>query len=209
MTSDVGHYPIDIQAFRQSFLKTVEDVMPYILERTKKIGHVSLGSIDYDIIQTDTDAAYSFIFGIFAATIFFASRAVEMAINKDARMQEEKMNYDWKWLSLSRRSLKEAQVRGLPVGPLLNPEEVGLDSDPVFVIRRNKVVHGDIEGYKEATGFYRVTDFTKPYKLPVAPSEDDAYDQFIKSRRFLIEWVKMGSTHVPKSARFVSWQDVT
>jgi len=205
----VGHYPIDIQAFRQSFLKTVEDMMPYILERTRRIGYVSLGIIDYDIMQTDIDAAYSFIFGIFAATIFFASRAVEMAINKDARMQEEKTNYDWKWLSLSRKALKEAQARGLPVGLLINPEEAGLDCDPIFVIRRNKVVHGDIEGYKEATGFYRVTDFTKPYKLPVAPSEDDAYDQLIKSRRFLIEWVKMGSTQVPKRARFVSWEDVT
>jgi hypothetical protein len=48
-----------------------------------------------------------------------------------------------------------------------------LDLEPVFVVRRNKVVHGDLKGYKEVTGFYRTTDFTKPLELPLAPTEDE------------------------------------
>jgi len=204
----VGHLPIDIEVFKQSFLKTVEEIMPYVLKRARRIGYVSLGSIDYDIMQTDIDASYSFILGIFAATIFFASRAVEMAINKDARMQEERKNSDLNWLFLRRDVLKKARTNGLPVNLLLNPEEACLSCNPVFVVRRNKVIHGDIEGYKEATGFYQITDFTKPYGLPVAPSEDDAYDQLTKGRRFLIEWMKTGSVNIAKGARFVRWREM-
>jgi len=201
---EAGFRPLNMEAFERSFRKTLEEIMPHILGRAEKIGAVYLGNIEYDIVRTDTDAAYSFIFALFDASIFFASRAVEMAINKDGRMQEKRMKCTRKWLTLSRKVLKEARANGLPVDALLNTDEVRLDCDPVFVLRRNKVVHGDIEGYKEATGFYRTTDFTQPYKLPVAPSEDETYDQLAKSRRFLIEWVASGSTHTPKSARFVS-----
>jgi hypothetical protein len=193
-----------MEVFKRSFRKTLQEIMPHIVERAKRIGAVYLGNIDYEMVQTDTDAAYSFVLGVFGAAIFFASRAVEMAMNKDGRMQERRMKSPWRWLTLSRKALKEARANALPVDLLLNAEEVGLDCDPVFVVRRNKVVHGDIEGYKEATGFYRTTDFTKPYKLPVAPSEEEAFDQLTKSRKFLIEWVESSSTHIPKSARFVS-----
>jgi hypothetical protein len=193
-----------MEVFKRSFRKTLQEIMPHMVERAKRIGAVYLGNIDYEMVQTDTDAAYSFVLGVFGAAIFFASRAVEMAMNKDGRMQERRMKSPWTWLTLSRKALKEARANGLPVDLLLNAEEVRLDCDPVFVVRRNKVVHGDIEGYKEATGFYRTTDFTKPYKLPVAPSEEEAFDQLTKSRKFLIEWVESSSTHIPKSARFVS-----
>jgi len=182
--------PIDIEVFRQSFSTTIQEIMPHILKRAEKIGAVYLGGVDSDIMQTDTDAAYSFALGIFAGTIFFSSRAVEMAINKDSRMQEEKTKSRWNWLTLNREFLTRARGNGLPVDMLLDYEEAKLDSDPVFVVRRNKVVHGDIESYKEATGFYKITDFTKPYTLPVAPSEDEAYDQIRKSRDFLIQWVR-------------------
>lgn len=195
---------MNIGVFERSFRKTLEEIMPHMLERAERIGSVYLGNADFEMYQTDVDAAYSFVLAIYSATIFFASRAVEMAINKDARMQEKRNESSWKWLSLSRKIMKDARTNGLPVSLLLNPGEMELESDPVFVVRRNKVVHGDTEGYKEATGFYSTTDFTKAYTLPVAPSEDEAYDQLIKSRRFLIEWVKSGSTHVPKGARFVS-----
>ena len=208
MTREVEFSPIDMRAFELSFRKNLEDIMPQILERARKIGAVNLGDVDYEIWNTDNEAAYSFVLGLFAATVFFSSRAVEMAVNTDARMQEEKMNSRLKWLTLSPNVLKVAQNQGLPVNLLLNTEEVGLDSNPIFVIRRNKVIHGDTEGYKEVTGFYQRTDFTKPYKLPVAPSEDDAYDQLTKSREFLIQWVKSGSTNIPKNARFVSWKGI-
>ena len=102
--------------------------------------------------------------------------------------QEEKTKSRWNWLTLNREYLTKARGNGLPVDMLLDYEEAKLDSDPVFVVRRNKVVHGDIESYKEATGFYKITDFTKPYTLPVAPSEDEACDQIRKSRDFLIQW---------------------
>jgi len=182
--------PIDVEVFRQSFSRTIEEIMPHVLKRVEKIGAVYLGRVDSDIMQTDTDAAYSFALGIFAATIFFSSRAVEMAINQDRSMQEEKTKSPWNWLTLSRVVLRKARDNGLPIDLLLSDQEVELDSDPVFVVRRNKVVHGDIEGYKEATGFYKMTDFTKPYKLPVAPSEDEAYDQIMKSRDFLVRWAR-------------------
>ena len=114
------------------------------------------------------------------------------------------MSLPRKWLTLNRKVIKDARINGLPVDLLLNTEEVGLERDPAFVLRRNKVVHGDTEGYMEATGFYRTIDFTKPYKLPVAPSEDQACDQLTKSRKFLIKWVESGSVHTPKSGHFVS-----
>jgi hypothetical protein len=113
-----------------------------------------------------------------------------MAINKDERMQEERTKSRWGWLTLTRNTLIGARLKGLPVASLLNADAICLNCDPVFVSRRNKIAHGDIEGYKEATGFYRTTDFTQPYKLPVAPSEEEAYDQLTKSRQFLIEWAE-------------------
>jgi hypothetical protein len=70
-----------------------------------------------------------------------------------------------------------------------------------------KIIHGDLEGYKEVTGFYRRTDFTKPHRLLVAPSEEDAYDQLTKSRKFLVQWVSDGSRNIPKDVRFVSEDD--
>jgi hypothetical protein len=198
-----GFHPIDIAVFERNFRKTLETIMPHMIRRAERIGSVYLGNVEYDIVRTDTDAAYSFVFEMFDASIFFASRVVEMAINTDNRMRQKKGESTWKWLTLSRKILKDSRVNGLPVDLLLDAEETPLESEPVFVVRRNKVVHGDIRGYKEATGFFRTTDFTKPYKLPVAPSEDETFDQLVKSRRFLIEWSKSGSTHIPSGARFV------
>lgn len=194
--NEARYLPIDIQKFEESFNKTVKDIMPYILDRARKIGHVYLGSVDYSIVVTDSEAAYSFTLGLFAAGIFFASRAVEMVISIDNRMQEEKKKSHWQWITLNRNYLKKAQDHGLPVESLLNSDELELNSDPIFIIRRNKVAHGDIEGYKGSTGFYQTTDFTKPYKLPMAPSEDDAYDQLSKSRNFLIKWANQDRSSV-------------
>ncbi len=201
-----GVSPLDIRVFEMNFRKNLEDTMPHFLERASRIGAVNLGGIDYSIMITDNEAAYSFVLGLYAATIFFASRTIEMAINNDARMREERLKTPLKWLFLNRNVLKQAQDNGLPINLLLNTEELKLNSNPIFVIRRNKVIHGDIEGYKEVTGFYQTTDFTKPYKLPVAPSEEDAYDQLTKSRKFLIQWIKSGSTSTPKNARFIEWK---
>jgi len=198
-----GFHLIDVKAFEQSFRKNLEEIMPHMLERAERIGAVFLANVEYDIVRTDTDAAYSFVFGLFDASIFFASRAVEMAINRDDRMQQGRTESQWKWLTLGRKVLKKARTNGLPIGALLDAEELPLETDPAFVIRRNKVVHGDIEGYKEATGFYRTTDFTKPFKSPVAPSEDETYDQLVKSRKFLVEWSESGSLHIPRGARFI------
>jgi len=64
---------------------------------------VSLGDADYGIVLTDAEAAYSFVLGLFVATIFFASRAVEVAIDMDDRMTGEKETSRWKWLTLSPR----------------------------------------------------------------------------------------------------------
>jgi len=89
LMSEARHLPIDIQKFERSFNKTVKDLMPNILDRAGKIGHVYL-NVDYNIMITNTEAAYSFTLGLFAAEIFFASRAVEMVINMDNRMEEEK-----------------------------------------------------------------------------------------------------------------------
>jgi hypothetical protein len=114
---------IDIDVFERSFRKTLEEIFPHILERANKIGTAYLRNTEYDILMTDTDAAYTFILGIFAGTIFFASRSVEMAINKDARMHEEKMKSPRKWLTLSRKVLIDSRLRCLPVDALLNSEE--------------------------------------------------------------------------------------
>jgi len=182
--------------------------MPHILQRVRSIGGVYLGNAPLSIMVTDTEAAYSFVLELYAAAIFFDSRAVEMAINMDSRMQEQKSRSDREWLNLTLDVLKDARDQGLPVKLLLNTDEVEFDHKPIFVSRRNKIIHGDLEGYKEVTGFYRTTDFTKPYRLPVAPGEEDAYDQLTKSRKFRIQWTREGSTNIPKNARFVSEQDV-
>jgi len=77
-----------MQVFEPLFRKTMEELMPQILERAKKIGAVNLGNIEHSIWMTDSEAAYSFIFGLYTATVFFASRAVEMAINMDVRISQ-------------------------------------------------------------------------------------------------------------------------
>jgi len=200
--------PVTAKEFGPRFSRTLTEIMPDMLRRAERIGYVNLHDVDSEIVQTDIDATYSFIFGLYAATIFFASRAVEMAINTDPRMRELKELEHQKWLNLNRRNLREARDRGIPIGCLLDAgENVLLDNSeggskcpnhkegkkqPIFLERRNKLVHGDMAGYRKATGFYDAPfDVTMPYD-PMAPTEDDTCDQLTKSRSFLIQWAESG-----------------
>lgn len=64
------------------------------------------------------------------------------------------MKSECKRLSPSHKVLKEVPARRLLVGLLLNPLEVRLGCDPIFVVRRNRVGNSDTRGYRDETGFY-------------------------------------------------------
>jgi len=219
------HLPVTAEEFGPRFNRTLIEIMPEMLRRAERIGYVNLHDVDSEIVQTDIDAAYSFVFGLYAATIFFASRAVEMAINADSRMRELKESDHQKWLNLNRKNLREARDKGLPICCLLSAGENALldnseggskcpnhgerKRQPIFLERRNKLVHGDMIGYRKATGFYDARfDVTMAYD-PRAPTEDDACDQLTKSRSFLIQWAESGHANpIRKGVFFFPLSDI-
>jgi len=58
---------------------------------------------EFDGFKNSSRPNNSFVLGLFVATIFFASRAVEVAIDMDDRITGEKEISRWKWLTLSPR----------------------------------------------------------------------------------------------------------
>jgi len=92
------------------------------------------------------------------------------------------------------KMISHAKEMGLPVEKLMDNTE--MEREPrewIFVVRRNKVAHGDVHGYPHPQG--RII-FKTPRVIHQMDwfgsvvNASDAYDQLDKSLCFLIAWRK-------------------
>lgn len=132
--------------------------------------------------------------GLYDPSVLFASIAVECVLNHDLRLEELRQNEPYKWIDLNWKNLKRAHEKGLPTHLLLKENETFEEPSSIeFVNRRNKVAHGDIEGYSNMypPAFQKDAFQNDAFQFGhERPSKQHALDQIEKSKRFIVEWAK-------------------
>lgn len=99
------------------------------------------GIMDSFFIATDC-----FLVNEFVPCILFSSITVECVLNHDSRLYEFRKKQPNKWIDLSIKNLRKAREVGIDVSDLLETNSKNqITSD--FVIKRNKIAHGDMPGY--------------------------------------------------------------
>ena len=136
--------------------------------------------------------------GLYEPAVLFASISVECVLNHDIRLEKLRQTEPNNWINLNWRNLKCAHDNGLPTNLLLNEDKTfrkGVNIE--FIKRRNKVAHGDIEGYisiyppnikrlaSNDIGEISPDDFGH-----TRPSKQQVLDQIEKAKRFILEWAK-------------------
>ena len=152
-------------------------------ERMKKTetvyfdGRFSLASEPFKYMW---EAGRCYHFGLFLSAIALASAMVESIWNIDPRMiKAEGLKRIQGWVSLNPNNALIARIVGLPIDELLDPDERSLLSKSTnlkFIIRRNKVAHGDIADY--------ITGLPAYSKL----ADAEAFDQISKADHFFVKW---------------------
>lgn len=135
---------------------------------------------------------------LFAPAVLFASISVESALNHDMRLDAFRTSKDDKaWISLSWRNLRYANEVGLPTKLLLDEgESFDKECKIRFAERRNKIAHGDFQGFSNIKS--EIGDLvlfgpkpTDTQEIPARePNDRHAIDQINKARQFLIEWAR-------------------
>lgn len=131
--------------------------------------------------------------GLYDPSVLFASIAVECVLNHDLRLEEERQKAKYKWLDLDAKNLELAYNRGLPTNLLLNIGESFASGSIEFVMRRNKVAHGDIEGYSNMyppvfqKNLFQKNVFQMGHPRP---PKEHALSQIDKAKNFIVEWAK-------------------
>jgi len=126
---------------------------------------------------------------LYDGSVLFASIAVECVLNHDMRLEPFRQNMSYKWIDLNWQNLKHAHEKGLPTDLLLNiGETFGVNME--FVYRRNKVAHGDVEGYhKKYKGGFDSHGFDSDFDLGhERASQEHAIDQMNKAKDFIVAW---------------------
>lgn len=131
--------------------------------------------------------------GLYDPSVLMASISVESILNHDLRLEKLKQARCYDRIDLNWKNLAGAFYEGLPVKMLMNPDEKFEKHSIEFIERRNKVAHGDIEGYSNMypasftkTGFTD-TGFNFGHRKP---SKEHAIDQINKAKNFIFEWAK-------------------
>jgi hypothetical protein len=157
-------------------------------------------SYSWNIYELHKEAINNFLNKNYFATIFFCSIGVEVFLNNYKGLENYKMKQRDKWIKLNIKSLAKAKKIGLPVNELLDSSEIQLLENihnkhiPIFCMRRNKILHGDIEGLIRAKYDINLPEITI---LKQKINEDElhgyifegemaAYDQLLKFQKFII-----------------------
>lgn len=145
--------------------------------------------IDYpDYLSCLNEASETFIEGRYIPSLLLASLSVEWVLISELRPSATAV----KRPPGLAKMISRVKERGLPVEKLADKTET--EREPrewVFVVRRNKVAHGDIHGYPRQQG--RIM-----FKMPriihqmdwfdSVVNASDAYDQLSKALHFLLTW---------------------
>ncbi|GEM_PF-3970008 len=165
--------------------------------------HIERNPQEFKIVERVTDIGITsswfcaidcLAVGLYDPSILFASISVECILNHDLRLEKERQNMSYKWLDLNWQNLKIANDNGLPTDMLLNQGEFfSKESTIEFIIRRNKVAHGDLEGYYQIyPGSFDKEHFDSEF-FDVGysrPSKQHALDQIEKAKNFIVSWAQ-------------------
>ena len=139
------------------------------------------------ILQSWKTSLNCFATTIYAGAILFASIAVECVLNHDSRLETYRLSKDRKWIDLTESNLKEAQKVGLPTNILLERQ----DNFPKisFVAKRNKIAHGDTEGYRQIHLPEKI-ELGITYSNSWQPTREQALEQIEQAKKFIISWAE-------------------
>jgi hypothetical protein len=156
-----------------------------------------------DINNIQEEAASLYLHKHMDACIFYSSICIEKILNMDSRLNKYKEKEKINWININLSSFKEAYKRKLPIDELLDESELDMlnkkqdrDKNPIFIIRRNKVLHGDISGYvdkrvlnKDQKEVIPFSKFKTDAGIPVIIDFNEiALDQLKKMQQFLIKY---------------------
>jgi len=166
-----------------------------INERPHEFSH------SWDIYELHKEAINNFLSKNYLATILFCSIGVEVFLNNYKGLENYKIKQRDKWIKLNKKSLAKAKEIGLPVNELLDSSEIQLLDNihnkqiPIYCMRRNKILHGDIKGLMNAKDNINLPEITKlkqkingdEYHGYIFEGEMAAYDQLLKFQNFIIK----------------------
>lgn len=156
---------------------------------------------EYNVeLETNVGITNSFITAVeclgaslYAPSLLFASTTIEIILNHDLRLDDHRKISHGEWLNLNKGVLKYAYKRGLPTNLLLETNESLDNSNIRFVDWRNKIAHGDTEGYRKTqTGSHTSKSHTSTSHVTVSwqPEREHAIDQIKKVQQFVEAWGK-------------------
>lgn len=134
------------------------------------------------------EACETFIEGRYIPCLLMASLSVEWVLISELRPAATA----GKTPSGLAKMISRAKDRELPVEKLMDKTETGREPrDWIFVVRRNKVAHGDVHRYPRPQGLviFKAPQIIHQMDwLGSVVNASDAYDQLTKALRFLITW---------------------
>ncbi|MGI0015265.1 MAG: hypothetical protein ACREBU_17760 [Nitrososphaera sp.] len=160
--------------------------------------HGTTSVVPERILDTNITAAWFYAVdclavGLNEPAVLLASISVESVLNHDIRLEHLRKTEPYEWIDLHWKNLKCAYENGLPVDLLLNKgEEFRKGCRIEFVERRNKMAHGDYEGYGNLyPASFNKGEFSEEFDLGHnRPPKEHALDQIEKSKRFIISWAR-------------------
>lgn len=147
------------------------------------------------IYRFHSEAMKNFLNRNYLASILFSSIGVETYLNSDKRLEDYKVSTKYKWITLNLEAIKKARDKGLPVFELLDDSEISLRNTPIFCIRRNKILHGDIEGLTKE-GLKKKLPEIEAVEMKMGRDrylgyffvgEEAGYDQLLKFQKFCLK----------------------
>ena len=165
---------------------------------------LDFGNGQYNVeLETDVGITNSFITAVeclgaslYAPSILFASVTVECILNHDMILNNYRIGLnkdpEKQWIMLGRDGLIEADTQNLPVKLLCDSNDF-FPNDIKFVKRRNKIAHGDSEGFRNTqSGSYSSKSYSSKSHTTVSyqPEKEHAIYQIKKTRKFIDAWAK-------------------
>jgi hypothetical protein len=154
-----------------------------------------IGYPDY-LSSLVSEACETFMEGRYIPSLLLTSLSVEWVLISELRPST---TVDKRPPGLA-KMISRAKERGLPVDKLMDKADA--EREPrgwIFVVRRNKIAHGDVHGYPRPQG--RIV-FKTPRVIHQMDwfgsfvNASDAYDQLTKALHFLITWRRCAASRM-------------
>lgn len=182
-TSETSRYNLDniLKNYGKDFDGTFEIIIEDANSGTNVELETTIGITNNFIIACECLGG-----SLYSGSVLFASIAVEVILNHDTRLEDHRRLNSRQWLTLTPNILQCAYNRGLPTNLLLGRGEK-LGKNIKFIQKRNKVAHGDTEGYRKII-MSKSRKLGRKYENRWEPSLVDALSQIKKTRKFIDEW---------------------